>query len=65
MGALKLYADENVNPEIINGQRRRGVKAWLAMEVGNLGINDEEQLEYSSKEQAVLFTHDSDLISLL
>lgn len=64
MAALRIYADENVNPAIVHGLRRRGVQAWSAVEAGNLGLSDEEQLEYSTKEKATLFTHDSDLISI-
>lgn len=61
---LKIYVDENVNPAIVNGLRRRGVEAWSAGEAGNLGLSDEEQLEYAAKEHAVFFTHDTDLISI-
>ncbi|RMH95513.1 MAG: hypothetical protein D6681_12950 [Calditrichaeota bacterium] len=62
MARLKIYADENVNPAIVNGLRRRGVEAMAAVEVGNLGLSDEQQLQYAVKEKAVLFTHDVDLL---
>lgn len=64
MASLKIYTDENVNPAIVNGLRRRGVKAWSTVEAGNSGLSDEDQLVYAAKEHAVLFTHDMDLISI-
>ena len=62
--AIKIYTDENVNPAIAEGLQKRGVKAWTAADTSNLGLTDEEQLEYTSREHAVLFTHDSGLISI-
>lgn len=62
MAAIRIYTDENVNPVIAEGLRRRGVDASSALEVGNISIDDEEQLEYATEEHAVLFTHDTDLL---
>jgi len=64
MAAVRIYTDENVNPAIVEGLRRRGVDAWSAADMGNLGISDEEQLEYATSERAILFTHDVDLIPI-
>ena len=64
MAAIRIYTDENINPAIVEGLRRRGVDAWSAAGVGNLGISDEEQLEYATSKCAILFTHDTDLIPI-
>lgn len=64
MPELKIYADEDVNFAIIKGLRALGVTAWTAKEVGLQGKSDEEQLAYTAKEKAVLFTHDDDLLTL-
>jgi hypothetical protein len=40
------------------------VDAWSARDTGNLGLSDEEQLEYAIREQAVIFTHDDDFLRL-
>jgi len=62
VAAIRIYTDENVNPAIPEGLRRRGVKAWSAADASTLGLSDEEQLTYATQQGAVLFTHDADLI---
>ena len=62
MAALRIYTDENVDHAVVAGLRRRGVDAWSASDAQTLGTSDEEQLTYATSEQAVLFTHDVDLI---
>lgn len=61
---LRIYTDENVDVAVAQGLRRRGVDAWSARDAGNLGMSDEEQLEYVRKERAVIFTHDADFLRL-
>jgi len=61
---LRIYTDENVDVAVAEGLRRRGVEAWSARDVGNLGLSDEEQLEYARRERAVVFTHDADFLRL-
>ncbi len=63
MAAPRIYADENVNPTVPDGRRRR-VDAWSAADAGNLGLSDAQQLTYAAQEHAVIFTHDTDLIVL-
>jgi len=62
VATIRIYADENVDLAIVAGLRRRGVEAWSAVDAGNLGLSDEEQLSYATRERAVLFTQDIDLI---
>jgi len=61
---IKIYADENVNGAIVNGLRRRGVDIQSTHEAGNLGITDEEQIAYAVAQNACLFTHDDDLLTI-
>ena len=61
---IKIYADENVNGAIVNGLRRRGIEVLSTHEAGNIGITDEDQLEYAVAQQACLFTHDDDLLTI-
>jgi len=61
---IRIYADESVNIAIIEGMRRRGVDAFSARDAGNLGLTDEEQLEFAVKNRAVIFTHDVDFLKL-
>ena len=62
---LKIYTDENVNIEIVEGLKRRGVEAWSAIDKGKLGLTDKEELMYAIKEGAIIFTHDDDFLSLV
>lgn len=61
---LRIYTDENVDVAVAERLRRRGVDDWSARDAGNLGLSDEEQLEYARREQAVIFTHDVDFLRL-
>lgn len=64
MAAVRIYTDESVDVAISAGLKRRGVDAWSARDAGNLGLSDEEQLRYASREQAVIFSHDADFLRL-
>lgn len=44
--------------------KRRGVKAFSAIDIGKLGLTDEEQIEVAIKKQAVIFTHDVDFLRI-
>ena len=57
---LKIYTDENVERAIAEGLKRRNIIAISANEAGNLGLSDEEQLEFAVSEGACLFTYDLD-----
>ncbi|MGB8217967.1 MAG: DUF5615 family PIN-like protein [Candidatus Methanoperedens sp.] len=61
---IRIYADENVNVAIVEGLKRRGVEVWSAIDKGNLGLSDEEQLSYALEEKATIFTHDDDFLSM-
>lgn len=62
--ALRVYTDESVPVAVAMGLKQRGVDAWSARDAGNLGLSDEEQLEYAKREKAVIFTHDDDFLRL-
>jgi hypothetical protein len=49
---------------VVVGLRQRGVDAWCARDAGNLGLSDDEQLEYACREHALLFTHDDDFLRI-
>ena len=64
MGALRIYTNESVDVAVAQGLKRRGIDAWSVRDVGNLGLSDEAQLHYATKESAVIFTHDDDFLRL-
>lgn len=61
---VKIYIDESVHVAIAKGLKRRGILAWSANDVGNLGLSDEEQLEYANREKAIILSHDVDFLRL-
>ena len=64
MGKIRLYLDESVDIRIAEGLKRRGVEVHTARDTSNLGLSDEEQLEYARKNEFVIFTHDIDFLKL-
>ena len=64
MGKIRIYTDESVNVGVAEGLKRRGVDALSARDSGNLGLTDEEQLIYASKEKATIFTYDTDFLQI-
>lgn len=64
MAKPKFYLNESVNIAVVNGLIRRDVEAISAKDVGNLGLSDEEQLNYAVKNNLVIVTHDADFLSM-
>jgi hypothetical protein len=64
MSKIRIYTNESVSTAIAEGLKRRGVDAFSARDVGNLGLTDEEQLAYARDNKAVIFTHDTDFLRL-
>ncbi|MBC8183111.1 DUF5615 family PIN-like protein [candidate division KSB1 bacterium] len=61
---LKIYTDENVESAIAKGLRRRNIDAMSANEMNNLGLKDEQQLEYAVSIRASFFTYDNDFFKI-
>ena len=64
MADIVFYTNESVSVAVSEGLKRRGVKAISARDAGNLGLSDEEQLAYASKNNFVIVTHDDDFLSI-
>lgn len=64
MGKIKIYTNESVDVAIAEGLKRRGLDASSSRDTGNLGLADEEQLIYASKEKAAIFSHDTDFLRI-
>ena len=54
MGKIRIYTDESVSVAIAEGLKRRGVDAFSARDIGNLGLTDEEQLIYASEKKVTI-----------
>lgn len=59
-----FYTNESVNIAVAEGLKRRGIKVITARDAGNLGLSDEEQIEYARQKGMVIVTHDDDFLSL-
>ena len=64
MAKLIFYTNESVNIAVAEGLKRRGVKVITAKDARNLGLSDEEQIEYARQKGMVIVTHDDDFLSL-
>jgi predicted nuclease of predicted toxin-antitoxin system len=61
---LRFYLNESVNIAVANGLRRRGIEAISSKDAGNLGLSDEEQLNYAIRKGFVIVTHDTDFLAM-
>ncbi len=61
---MRLYTNESVPVAVAEGLKRRGVDAFTARDVSNLGLSDEEQLTFAHSQGAVIFTHDDDFLQI-
>jgi len=64
LAKLKIYTDENVDVRVAEGLRRRGIKAFSAIEKAMTGATDKEHFEYTLKNKAVIFTHDHHFLDI-
>lgn len=63
-GTIRFHLDENCDPRIATGLRRRGIDVTTSAEAGLLHATDEEQLAYARAEGRVVFTQDADFLRL-
>ena len=61
---VKIYTDESVPVAVAAGLQRRHVEAISACDSENLGLTDEEQLDFATSHEMVIFTHDVDFLRL-
>ena len=61
---IRFHLDEDADPAIAEGLRRRGIDVTTSQEVGLLGAPDPLQLAHAHAEGRVLFTHDDDHLKL-
>jgi predicted nuclease of predicted toxin-antitoxin system len=61
---LRFHLDENVDPAVADGLRRRGVDITTSQEAGLLQAWDDRQLAFAIAEGRILVTHDEDFLTL-
>jgi predicted nuclease of predicted toxin-antitoxin system len=62
---VRFHLDENVDPAVADGLRRRGVDVTTPGDVGLIGASDARHLEFATREQRVIVTHDEDFFTLV
>ncbi len=60
LSKLRFYLDENMDPEISEQLRRRGIDVLTARDVRMLKRGDQEQLRFAIAAGRVMCTEDSD-----
>ncbi len=54
---IRLYLDEDVDVALAAALRQRGIDVLTPQEAGRLGLADEDQLTFATREERVFFTH--------
>jgi hypothetical protein len=62
--AIKLYLDEQVDPDVAKGLRRYEIDVLTTIEAHRLGAKDDEQLAYATGLGRTVFTQDDDFLRL-
>ncbi len=61
---VRFHLDENVDPAIALGLRRRGIDVTTTPEEGLRQSSDERQLDFAMQAGRILVTHDDDFLAL-
>jgi predicted nuclease of predicted toxin-antitoxin system len=61
---IRFHLDENVDPAIADGLRRRGLDVTMPNDVGLVGASDQEQMAFAGREQRAIFTHDDGFLAI-
>jgi uncharacterized protein with PIN domain len=60
---IRFHLDENVDPAVAEGLRRRGVDVTTTQQVGLQRASDDKQLEFALADDRILVTHDEDFLA--
>lgn len=61
---MRFHLDENMNPAVAAGLRRRGIDATTTLEAGLGAASDAAHLEFARNTGRVIVTGDSDFVAL-
>jgi predicted nuclease of predicted toxin-antitoxin system len=61
---LRFHLDENIDPSIADGLRKRGVDVTTAADAQLVGSDDRDHLSFSVAENRIIVTHDDDFLKL-
>ena len=55
---VRVYLDENISVLVADLIRSRGFEALTARDAGNVGWTDDQQLQFATKNEMAILTHD-------
>jgi len=55
---VSVYLDENISVVVADLIRSRGFEALTARDAGNIGWTDDQQLQFATKNEMAILTHD-------
>lgn len=61
---IRFHLDEHLDPDIARALRRYGIDVTTTVEAGLRTQSDFAQLDFATREQRVLVTHDADFLRL-
>ena len=61
---MRFHLDEHVSPAVADGLRRLGINVTTTRDADLTSAADERHLEFARKEGRVIFTNDSDFVSI-
>jgi predicted nuclease of predicted toxin-antitoxin system len=61
---IRFHLDENCNPRIASGPRRKGIDVTTAADASLLHALDEDHLAFAERDQRVIFTQDADFLRM-
>jgi hypothetical protein len=61
---LQFYLDQHIHGGVANGLRQHGIDVLTAQEAGRCGLPDSDQLAFTTAQERVMVTHDTDYLVL-
>jgi predicted nuclease of predicted toxin-antitoxin system len=61
---LRFHLDENVDPAIADGLRRRAIDVTTSLDAQLIGAGDEDHIHFALGDNRVVITHDDDFLRL-
>jgi hypothetical protein len=61
---VRYFLDEHIDPAVATGLRRVGIDILTVNEAGRRGFDDDEQLDFATRQGRVVVSHDSDYLAL-
>ena len=61
---IRYFFDQHIPSAVAHGLRQRGVDVSTAQDAGRCGLPDADQLQFSTKDERVLVSFDTDYLAL-